>query len=80
MNTSPIGQWHVEPLLHRQGLRAERGDHAVEVKLADQSDAPGEVHVAFLCMGSREERFPASKWRELMVVAGELVARVEVGR
>lgn len=81
MNTSPIGQWHVETLQHsRQGLRAEREKYAVQVEAADQCDGPVEVHVAFFCMGAREERLPASKWREMLVVAGELVSRVEVGR
>lgn len=60
------------------GLRAERERYSVEVEVADQSDAPGEVHVVFCESGSREDRIPAAKWREMLIVAGELVSRVEI--
>lgn len=82
MNTSPIGQWYVEPLERAgaQGLRALRNNNAVEVERADPLAAPGEFHISFRSCGSREERFTETEWREMLVVGGELLSRVSVER
>lgn len=80
MNTARIGQWYVEKMPDgRGGLVACRERNSVKVEQADKSDAPGEFHVTFHRDAFSEERFPEQAWREMLVVAGELLARVSTG-